>query len=292
MLTHRWQMLVTIAALWSLCLTGTALAIPDHAEGQAGAIQLPTGGQVSAVVTIGESGSTSPPSGPGPENAGGMTTSQNLITYHWVSTGVSCWYQVGEIPEHGSPHDVIYERVRVDHTADPPTTISLYEECLNIPPVTPPPPPPPPTLMEMSALATSLIIVPDVRVSPYPNVGGVTGLETWFWYDGQDEVTTTAEIRGYAVTATMRPSRYYWDPDDPRGGLLESSTPGSERDPAAEWTYETKGDYRVRVQVVWDGTWTFTGFGASAAGDLPTIRATGATDYGVDEIRSELTGTR
>ena len=48
----------------------------------------------------------------------------------------------------------------------------------------------------------------------------------------------------------------------------------------------------MRVHVVWDGTWSFTGHGASASGDLPTIRATGSTDYRVDEVRSELIGTR
>jgi len=41
--------------------------------------------------------------------------------------------------------------------------------------------------------------------------------------------------------------------------------------------------------VVWDGTWSFSGPGGTARGDLPTIRATGGRDYPVVEIRSVLT---
>lgn len=48
---------------------------------------------------------------------------------------------------------------------------------------------------------------PRRPLPPCPESRRVTGLETWFWYDGQDEVTTTVQIRGYAVAATMRPSR-------------------------------------------------------------------------------------
>lgn len=292
---HRFRIVVAVTATWSLALGGTALAVPDRAEARAEAEQLPSGGQVSAVVSIGEGQGGGSPTGPGPETAGGTTASQGLVVYVWISTGIGCPY--GEAqgrPVDGSPDGVIYEQVRIDRRTDPPTETRLYGECFDAAnaPNTPPPPPPPPTLREMSALAQELIIVPDVRVSPDPEVGGVTGLETWFWYEGQDEVTATAAIRGYSVTATMRPSRYYWDPDDPRGVILESDRPGSEEEPAARWVYETKGDYRVRVQVVWDGTWSFTGFGAAANGDLPTIRATGATDYRVDEVRSDLTRTR
>jgi hypothetical protein len=58
------------------------------------------------------------------------------------------------------------------------------------------------------------------------------------------------------------------------------------------WTYETKGRYTIRHQVVWDGSWEFTGHGASASGLLPTIRASGEADYKVDEIRSVRTDGR
>lgn len=280
-----------------------AVAEPRHGEGQADARQLPRGGQVEAELRTvdaepgNDTGSANrPPSGgPGPHNEGGITASDGLITHHWVATGVNCWYgEAGGEPVAGSPDGEIYERVQVDRSTDPPTEMVIIAECFDPveAPNTPPPPPPPPTLEEMTGLARELIIVPDVQLSPDPDVGGVTGLETWFWYDGQDDATVSVGIRGYTVTASMTPSRYYWDPDDPRGDVLASDQPGSEEDPAAIWVYESKDEYEVRVQVVWDGTWSFAGHGASASGDLPTIRATGSTAYRVDEVRSELTAPR
>jgi hypothetical protein len=161
----------------------------------------------------------------------------------------------------------------------------------------------------MTDLVRSRIGPPAINVNP--DWGGTTGLESWFWYEGQDEVTATAAIRGYSVTATARPSRFYWDPcagyeapqgyrtNGPRGcpALLESASPGRRpahdgdgREAAARFLYETRGTYEIRHQVVWDGTWSFTGpGGAIASGRLATIRATSARPgYVVEEIRSEL----
>ncbi len=90
----------------------------------------------------------------------------------------------------------------------------------------------------------------------------------------------------------MAPTRFHWETGetDRPGHLLSSGVPGGAEAPAARWTYETKGAYRLYVQAVWEGTWTFTGWGASASGTLATIRATGARDYVVNEVRSVLTG--
>ena len=298
------RLMVASSVILALAMAapGTAFAGPRHGEGQGDARQLPGGGQVESDLTVidsspggGGDSDPPPPGGPGPSSEGGTTGSDGLITYHWVPTGIGCWYgESGGEPVGGSPDGEIYEQVRVDRSTDPPTETLTWADCFEPedPPDSPPPPPPPPTLEEMTALAREVIIVPDVQVSPDAEVGGVTGLETWFWYDGQADATVSVELRGYTVTASMSPSRYYWDPDDSRGGLLEADRPGSAEEPATMWTYETKNDYEVRVQVVWDGTWSFAGHGASASGDLPTIRATGSTDYQVDEVRSELTGTR
>lgn len=157
------------------------------------------------------------------------------------------------------------------------------------------------------AVSREHIDAPNVHTSPRLELGGVTGLGTWFWHEGPEEIVAEASIRGYAVSANMRPTRFSWDPcgdfkptsdDAPRQAvgcptLLESTTPGSEPAPnsdgsaaARHWTYETKGYYTIRHQVVWDGTWAFTGHGASASGFLPSIRAVGEAGYKVDEIRS------
>lgn len=293
---------VAIVVLTNTVFATSALADPGRAKLQADALQLPSGGQIEAGLGVIDAeptgrreGDDGHSRGPGSSTQGGTTSAEGLITYVWVATGIGCWHgEAGGETVDGSPTAEIYEHLEIDRTTDPPTETLIIAECFEpvTAPATPPPPPPPPTLEEIAALARELIIVPNVRLSPEPDVGGVTGLETWFWYEGQKEATVSVTVRGYAVTATMHPSRYYWDPGDPRGGLLEAHQPGSKDEPAATWVYETKDHYDVRVQVVWDGTWSFAGHGATASGDLPTIRATGSTAYRVDEVRSELTRTR
>ncbi|MDP8969997.1 MAG: hypothetical protein M3N52_05795, partial [Actinomycetota bacterium] len=132
-----------------------------------------------------------------------------------------------------------------------------------------------------------------------------------FWNEGPQQVSATATIRGYGVTASMRPSRYLWQPcagyRAPAGSdakplgcprLLVSTTPGSAppdggdgHQAAARFLYETKGTYEIRHQVVWEGTWAFTGpGGAAASGRLTSVRTTASRDYPVSEIRAVLTG--
>jgi len=191
-----------------------------------------------------------------------------------------------------APND-LYELVEVNNRTEPPTETVLSRTCFPpeaAPPVTPPPPPPP-TLAEITAIAQEAIPVPAVTLNP--RVDGLTGLDTWLWHGGPTEVSATASVRGYAVTATMTAGRFYWDMDgaglDPRNRLVEAARPGSEAQPAATHLYELKGDYQVLTQVVWDGAWTFTGpGGAIASGTLPTIRATGSRAYHVAEATAVL----
>lgn len=285
-------------------------AIPDRVEGSAKASELPTGGEVESAVGVAEGGNA----GPGADNPGGTTSSHGLVTRYWR----------GPMPPDGydcaaagatTPDNTVYEFVEHDRRTDPPTITVLLYDCIGPDdpvPVSSSPPPPPPTLEEMSDLAREQILVPEVHVNP--EWGGVTGLESWFWYEGPEEIEAAVTIRGFAVTAMMRPTRFYWDPcaayrppDSRRGAprgcpaLLESSSPGSRpdsagdgREAAAHFLYETAGTYEIRHQVVWEGTWSFTGpDGEIASGSLPTIRATGARpDYVVEEVRSELRDVR
>lgn len=173
-----------------------------------------------------------------------------------------------------------------------------------------PTPPPPPTVDEIRDIAVENIDAPEVQTNPAPAHGGITGLENWFWYDGPGEVTAESSVRGYAVTATMRPTRFLWEPcaefeattDNDSGralgcpAQLESSDPGRQPDgdddaaaAAARWTYETEGRYVIRHHVVWEGEWTFSGSGQTESGTLSTIRTTGQRPYQVNEVRSRLT---
>ncbi len=243
-------------------------------------------------------------------SAGRVTSSQGLVETGWRGPlGPGGCPPPGDDPTERPDR---YDYVRVDYSTDPPTVTVLRSRCYvpqAAPPPLPPPPPPPPTLAEITQLVRSQIPAPAVLVNP--DQRGVTGLESWFWYEGPQEVTATVSIRGYAVTATMRPSRFYWDPcadfapapgdrdRRPLGcrGALASSSPGSRPDPASSgaaaavrFMYETNGSYVVRHQVLWEGSWSFAGPRVSASGTLPTIRATGERDYPVIEVRGVLTG--
>lgn len=163
---------------------------------------------------------------------------------------------------------------------------------------------------EIRDIAVENIDAPAVQTNPAPAHGGITGLENWFWYDGPREVTAESSVRGYTVTATMRPTRFVWEPcaefeatsDNDSGralgcpAQLESTDPGRQPDgdddaaaAATRWTYETEGSYVIRHHVLWEGEWTFSGNGQTSSGTLSAIRTTGEAPYQVNEVRSRLT---
>lgn len=271
---------------------------PDRAEGHADAEELPKGGaEMVSETSVGAEGEGSG-GGPGDATAGEVESSEGAPTHYLRIVDEDC----------PRADDVAVQLVDAE-TGDP----VGHPRCVPDGEVPGDEPPPPPTLEEIRTLAIERIDVPEVHTNPYPEHGGITGLENWFWYEGPMEVTVETSIRGYATTATMTPSRFYWEPcahfepstdgqsGEPLGcpALLESTESGREPDhdsdgraAAATFMYETKGHYVIRHQVVWDGTWEFAGHGASAAGTLPTVRATGETAYKVDEIRSTLVHPR
>lgn len=252
------------------------------------------GGEVTVGITVGDAFPGYPGGGPGDNRATGTTQTANLVTEYWRGPlpGNGCAGLGAEVPGPVVLENNRYEYVRYDRTVEPPVTEVLQTTCFPpelAPPIPPPPPPAPPTLEEITRVAKGAFIAPSVHLSPPGD--GLTGLDTWFWYEGEDVATAGETIRGYQVVATMRPVAYVWDTGDDRPGhVLSSTQPGSAGAPAATWLYETKGTYTVYVQAIWDGTWTFSGWGSSASGDLATIRATGSRPYVVNEVRSVLTG--
>jgi hypothetical protein len=127
---------------------------------------------------------------------------------------------------------------------------------------------------------------------------GLTGLETLLWVDPAPpaEVTVTVNIRGYSVTSKAHPVRYGWqmrqDGDTPSSRnpdpSITSTGPGSPASPAARYRWETKGDYRVSLAVVWEGSYTFSGFGVAPQTESlgPVTGQTQVVPYHVVEVRS------
>ena len=127
---------------------------------------------------------------------------------------------------------------------------------------------------------------------------GLTGLETLLWVDPAPpaEVAVTVNIRGYSVTSRAHPVRYSWqmrqDGDTASNRnpapTITTTGPGTHDAPAARYRWETKGDYRVSLAVVWEGSYTFSGFGVASRTESlgPVTGQPQVVPYHVVEVRS------
>lgn len=147
----------------------------------------------------------------------------------------------------------------------------------------PPPPPPPPSPDEV----WQFIPLAEAGLGINPVGDGLTGLETWLWHEGPTSgVSVTPTLRGYGLVVEARPVLYRWDMGEEPEAVYSSPSPGSEDQPAASHVYETKGDYEVTMQVVWEGSYEFTGFGVSNSGSLGSVTVNSSRDYHVAEARA------
>lgn len=265
-----------------------------EAGGEAEARSTPGGGgQMEAELTVpsgnaggraGGMGGTSPNGGQLTEGgtSGSVDEAQGMSTEYWTEGKGPCLVEEGS-----GEAGVLYSLMR--HDARTGTRTLLQRECRDpaVTPDAPAPPPRTPTVGEISDLVRAEVAPPAVGVSPDPE--GITGMPTRFWDEGPRQARVALALRGYAVTATLEPTAYCWDPGDPAAGRLCAPYPGSEDDWAADWVYETKGTYQITAETIWNGTWTFSGHGASAGGELATIHTTRTRAYPVAEVRSRLT---
>lgn len=288
----RW---LAAAGIFALALAWPPAASADPQRGgEAGAEAnaRPTpggGGQIQAELTVPTSGGaggggTSPNGGQTAvgDTSGSVDGAQGVITEFWAKGKGPCL-----VAGRSGKAGVLYSLIR--HDARTGTHTLLQRECRDPAATTDAPAPPPrtPTVGEITDLVRAQVAPPTVGISPDPE--GITGMQTRFWDRGPRQASVSLAIRGYSITATMHPTEYCWDPGDPAGGQSCSPHPGSEHDWAADWVYETKGHYQISAETVWNGTWTFSGHGASASGELATIRTTSTRGYPVGEIRSRLT---
>jgi hypothetical protein len=127
---------------------------------------------------------------------------------------------------------------------------------------------------------------PHAGINPRPT--GLTGLETWLWYDGPHEVAISTGVRGWIVTGRARVVEMTFDMGE--GREVSSGTGGSEAEPAARYVYETKGDYEVVVTARWEADVVLTGPGLPSGRPTPigsaVLRA--SESYPVQEVRGHL----
>jgi hypothetical protein len=103
----------------------------------------------------------------------------------------------------------------------------------------------------------------QVRMNPDPQ--GLTGLESWFWYEGATEVEWISPVyAGVRADCSVIPApapvtyraaitRIDWEIGDSRPVRVSSTGTGSEAEPAVRHTYRTKGEWGVSARCVWEG---------------------------------------
>lgn len=171
-------------------------------------------------------------------------------------------------------------------------TNSGYLSCVGTGSGPPPLPPPLPTAGEIWGAA--LTFEPAVNLDPY--VRGLTGLETFMWYEGPTADTVTITLNGYTVTATIAAVEFRWQmgaPDRTGTTAHTATAPGSADAPAAGHTYAEPVQTTIVHETTWTGTSVVTGPGIPAGGvtiDLGSAVLATARDYDVIEVRTPLIG--
>lgn len=107
--------------------------------------------------------------------------------------------------------------------------------------------------------------LPAGAIATNPDPEALTGLESWFWYDGPVEHAwpspvhegRTADCRilpaPARVTYTARLSTFEWDIGDSRPARSTSTKAGTEEAPAARHVYRTKGTWDAALTCTWTG---------------------------------------
>lgn len=152
----------------------------------------------------------------------------------------------------------------------------------------------PPTIQEI----WRSVPVPTPMVLVSPKLTGLTGMETWFWYDQATEVQISVNLDGWTVTGTARLTSVEWDTGDHHTRHVEGTydapvRPSTEEHHAAHYVYETKGHYVVSVTAQWSGRVHLAGpDGDATDADIGTLRLVPVTrDYDVLEVRASLIPT-
>ncbi|MEM7337679.1 MAG: hypothetical protein AAF467_03460 [Actinomycetota bacterium] len=292
----------TIAAAVTFVIAATILAIigPSPAAAQNGSCSGIDRNGTECRISAGVA-----PSAPAPG-----TTSLRAVTgpqpyFRWLRYGTVCEVGGGSTPT-ADIGSVIFD-LNALNAAGPPAnpgvlwvaelfeadgtrTNSGFVSCTPDDADQPPAPPPLPTADEIWGAA--LTFEPTVNTDPF--VRGLTGLETYFWYEGPTADAVTITLNGYSVSATIQAEEFTWDTgaESRDGGqLYVSAAPGSADAPAAEHTYALPDDVVIVHEITWSGSATIGGPGLPPGGigvDLGVATLSTARAYDVIEIRAPL----
>jgi hypothetical protein len=171
--------------------------------------------------------------------------------------------------------------------------VSQEVQCLALNPdgslPAPPALPPVPSIGEIWRAALRQIPPPKIGINPRPT--GLTGLETWLWYEGPEELQVTTSIGPWTVTGTARVQDVVFEMGE--GRTARADRAGSASDPAARYVYEKKGLYRVVATARWGADFVLTGPGLPPRPTpmgVAVLRS--SEDYPVQEVRGLLVPDR
>jgi hypothetical protein len=202
-------------------------------------------------------------------------------TYTWVPFGAGAFGptepQCGGFGAVGTPYTLIVRDLSG-------AIVNLEAHC--VPEGEPVPTiPPVPTIGEIWRAALRDIPGPRAGINPRPT--GLTGLETWLWYEGPQELAVSASIGPWTVTGTAHITEVTFDMGD--GEPVTATTPGSEAEPAARFVYEIKGTYDIEVTARWTAELVLTGPGlAGRPTPIGSAVLRSSERYPVQEVRGLL----
>ena len=118
---------------------------------------------------------------------------------------------------------------------------------------------------------------------------GITRLATRFWGNAVLEAHANVVLRGFGVAVVAHPIAYAWDFGE--GTTLVRADPPNAIEPVSV-TFVRRGDYGVRLYVVWEGRAHISFRGIDVADeDLGTVTLPEGAPYHVAEIRALLRTT-
>jgi hypothetical protein len=147
-------------------------------------------------------------------------------------------------------------------------------------------PPSPAEIWQQTPLPRTRVHASPPGTAAWP---GITRLASWFWGDRVGDTTARVSLRGFDVTVVARPIAYAWWFAD--GTTAISTDPGSRTTPVHA-TFVRRGDYEVRLYVVWEGRAHISFAGLDVADqDLGTVTLPERAPYHVAEVRALLRTT-
>lgn len=141
---------------------------------------------------------------------------------------------------------------------------------------------PSPAELALTRWARLPIPAPVVRTAPPRRAGGLVGLPEWFWVTNWRPLSDRAAARGVWARMTARPQNMTIEPGSGEravscpgpGTAYDKALPARSQHTRCSYTFSRSSlhqpghAYRVRVQVVWGGTWTGSD---GSSGALPPI---------------------